>query len=164
MPRLAATLASLLLIASSIGVNIARYPSVGRPLDPPSAGTVEAASPPQTASTAPAAEKADIDQSPGKPNTPATREARPNVANNDLPSDRMVAVAPLPPAAQTDGNVPIVDVRPMVSGGDTQANVTETSMNRSRVQRLPAVDSGSQFQLEADSAVDGKGYSTTSTP
>ena len=39
VPKLAATLASLLLIASSIGVNIARYPQVGRIIDagPPTA-------------------------------------------------------------------------------------------------------------------------------
>ena len=64
MPKLAATLASFLLIASSIGVNIARYPQVGRTMDAAAAGAAETASPLQNAGDIPHVEKADADQSP----------------------------------------------------------------------------------------------------
>ena len=76
MPRLAATLASILLIASSIGVNIVRYPQVGRSIEPSTAGAAETAIS-QSSSSAQSIEKIAAEKSPNKPvaAAPAAREA-----------------------------------------------------------------------------------------
>ena len=167
VPRLAATLAAILLIASSIGINVARYPRVGRTIDPAPAAAAESASPSQTADEAPRAEKrVDRDESPVRPQVadPAAREARPVVADGEPTADRMVAVTPQTMPAQIDKSVPIVDVRPMVSASDTQTSCTDSPANAKRFQRLPPVESNGQFSLESGVADDGAGYPATATP
>jgi hypothetical protein len=166
VPRLAATLASLLLIASSIGVNIARYPRVGRTMDATAAGAAETASPSQTASEAPRVEKPEANQLPLRPEVaaPAVRETLPDVASGDPHSDRMVALAPQPVAAQKDTSVPIVDVRPMVSVGDAPTIGMESPVNPSRFQRLPPVESSGQVSFDGGVTDDGASYPTTATP
>jgi hypothetical protein len=166
VPRLAATLASLLLIASSIGVNITRYPKVGHSIDPAFAGAAETPTVSPSASEASRVDKADANQLSAKPEfaAPTAHETQPRAVNNDSPTDHVAAVVPQPTTAQADGNVPIVDVRPMVSVGDAPSSGTEAPANQNGVQRLPTVANGNQFPPEPNSADVGESYPTTATP
>ena len=151
MPKLAATLASLLLIACSIGVNIARYPQVGRALDPPCAATAEPANLSPAASQTPPVETTDkADLTPVKPEVaaPVAEEAKP--AAGERESRAVSAAAPSAPPAQTDLTVPIVDVRPMAPAG-RQANGGGSPAGDGEVRRLPAVESNGFAAADTDS-------------
>jgi hypothetical protein len=156
----------LLLIASSIGVNIARYPQVGRTAEPAPASAAETASPPQTAGEVPRAEKQETDRTPVKPETPAStvREPSPSTANLEPIPNRVVAVDAIPIPAQSTKDVPIIDVRPMVSVGDTPANGAETSAYSSRIQRLPPVENSGLVPLDSGGVGERSNYPTTTTP
>ena len=128
MPKLAATLASLLLIASSIGVNIARYPQVGRTLDPPSAEIrLRTANPSQTGTvgsmvgeTRPVETAATRGLKPGKAEIalPAVDEQQSSV-KQEVPAVP-VAAKPAPPV-QPEPTVPIIDVWPVAESAARQA-------------------------------------------
>ncbi len=166
MPKLAATLASILLIASSIGVNIARYPQVGRTIDPARAGAAETASALQAADETPRVEKAAAELLPAKLEAAATaaRDTRQGTANGELAADRMVAVAPRPVQQQSSGDIAIVDVRPMVSVQEAQSANSESPASQHRVERLPNIDSGEQLSSDSGSINEELSYPATNTP
>lgn len=178
MPKLAATLASLILIASSIGVNIARYPNVGRTAEPGSASAVEPATSPAPASGCPASE------------SPATSQTQPvDTPDRDMPAAKADAApateTPSPPAqepqqgeqsplvqagrpaadVQADTVVPITDVRPMAPVG----NLTGSSGDLPRageIRRLPPVDFAASTVTDFGpvQSLSTSAYPRTSTP
>ncbi len=166
MPKIAATMASLLLIASSIGVNIARYPQVGRTLVPApaeAAGTVNpspAGDSRSTADESPRVETANTTD-PQRVKTatvlPTAEEQR--LVKQELPAVSVSAkpAAPVPMEAK----VPIIDVRPVARTGH-QANGSDCPPEDDEVRRLPTVEV-TGFS-NADSEVTFANYPTTGTP
>lgn len=171
MPKFASTLASLLLIASSIGVNIARYPQVGRTV-----GSVPPADPAKSADSVPGANPADgikaanPDSSSADPI--ACEPAKPSQAIADARAGGAKAID-LPPVASqalsgAQAVVPIVDVRPMLPVARLQA-ATSTAISPAgydEVQRLPAVDPSVSATrvVQSTGSDDAKLYPTTATP
>jgi len=167
MPKIAATLASLLLIASSIGVNIARYPQVGRTLVPApaeAAGTVNPSPTGDSRSTAdesPRVETANTtDPNPVKTATALpTAEEQQRLVKRALPVEPVSAKPAAPVPMET--TVPIVDVRPVARTGH-QANGSDSPPEDGEVRRLPSVEV-TGFR-NADSEVIAANYPTTATP
>ncbi len=162
VPKLAATLASLLLIASSIGVNIARYPQVGRIIDagPPTATAAiansEPARSPQIAVITPA-ENARV----GGPFDP-TPAAGPAEAAGAAPST-------LGPGreSRTETAVTILDVRPMVPvAGVQSAGASDPTAGPDEVRRLPPVEPSvpAVDDLQAAGPDETGQYPATATP
>jgi hypothetical protein len=157
-----------LLIISSIGVNIARYPQVGRAIEP-AAGATDTAGSSQSASTAQSIEKLGADQLPIKPEVTAaaTNEKRPEVSAGEPRADRVAPTAPQqtrPTPNQVEKGVPIVDVQPIMPARDNQPGNSESPSGRDQVQRLPPIESRDQAAFENGTAVDGINYSSTATP
>jgi hypothetical protein len=171
MPKFAATLASLLLIASSIGVNIARYPQVGRIVDagqPTEVVDTARSTPPAQQSSC--VETANVDPSPTRkseiepakpPQAAAVAPAEP-----PRPSDPVDAkpVAPTP-TPQPQPAATILDVRPMVPVASLQA-ATDPPTGNDEVRRLPPLEpAGSAIaELRAGQPDETESYTTTSTP
>jgi hypothetical protein len=167
VPKLAATLASLLLIASSIGVNIARYPQVGRMIDPGQAEVAESASTVVETSSVPAAEAAHVGPAPARPGTNSPPQVSQDMGTStSAPSERKIAEptssTPLP---QAEVAIPIVDVRPMVPVAGLQAGGDDIP-SRNAIRRLPPVENSDSVKAETDGNLTNSGiaYPTTSTP
>ncbi len=172
MPKLASTLASLLLIASSIGVNAVRYPQVGRAIEPHTATAAESANSPPAASGQLASQNPPVDTS--EAGTPAPTPQTIRMDAEQLPptapefqQSPVFAAAPAerapPPANVT---VPIVDVRPMVPVADLTANNGGSAMTVGAVSRLPPVEISGMAASDTDSARPSfaSAYPTTATP
>ena len=175
MPKVAATLASLLLIASSIGVNIARYPQVGR--------TVDAGQRPdavETANSAPAQQQANVVE-PASPNPQLTSKAEIEPAQpaqaaavavaENLRAEESNTSQPIADSAQlkSAGLVPILGVRPMAPIVGTQPALDSPGMPEDvdAVRRLPPIDpnvpTAADYQaVETEKATTA--YPATSTP
>ncbi len=174
MPKFAATLASLLLIASSIGVNIARYPQVGRTLN---AG--------QRSDAAELANSATVAQHSGPVATvnpdslPAHKTeiepakslhvaaaARLEKACVETPCDS--ELAPVANRPQPVPALPIVDVRPMVpvAGLPTATGEANPPAGRDEVRRLPPVEPSASAVADVSAAEpdEAQPYTATSTP
>jgi hypothetical protein len=166
VPKVAATLASLLLIASSIGVNIARYPQVGRMIDPGQAEAAEPASPAVAASPVPPVETPHAELSPAKPatGTPPQIPQEATSGVNPSPGRKTTEVKPSTAPAQVQVAIPIVDVRPMVPVASLQSG--DAISNRNEVRRLPLVDNigFASADAEGNLASSANTYPTTSTP
>ncbi len=171
MPKIAATLASLLLIASSIGVNIARYPQVGRAVDAAQrsdatemensarksqpSGLVEGARPDCLPANEP-----QVDP----PRPPQAGAAGPaEIAGVQQPNDSKPAVGSQPQPAAT-----ILDVRPMVPVASLQAvaGQAEPLVDHAEVRRLPPVEPGGAVvaDLQAGGGDEAAPYPATVTP
>ena len=174
VPKFAATLASLLLIASSIGVNIARYPQVGRTVD---AGQRTDA--PETTSPAPAAQQASPVETIHPDSLPA-RETEiepaksPQVAEV-APAEKPRVEEPLDPKPPAGAARPqpapaatILDVRPMVpvAGLGTVAGTADPPAGYDDLQRLPPVEPtvSAVTELQALGPDEAQPYTATSTP
>jgi hypothetical protein len=164
VPKFAATLASLLLIASSIGVNIARYPQVGPTAanEPPINAIANGSNDPGEAGLTQSTTAVDLASSPeAKNRSPLTKSGA------ELPERRPpVAVAnradvPPPPQGR---EVPILDVRPLVPVGRKQT--TGSPAEFSELHRLPAVDPAISACAEnAATGIDANAtYPATITP
>jgi hypothetical protein len=174
VPKFAATLASLLLIASSIGINIARYPQVGRTIDAEHRADVA-----QPSNSAPTAQQPSIVESPN-PNSPQASEAEIGPAK----SSQVAAVAPVesphfeeplipkpaasPIRSQPQPAVPILDARPMIPVARLRklAGEADPPAGYDEVLRLPPVEPNVSPLAEPQSAgPDENGpYPATSTP
>ena len=175
MSKLAATLASLLLIASSIGVNIARYPQVGRALDT-GQRTAEA----ENANPAPAAQPSGLVGT-ANPDALPARETR----NEPAKLPQVTATAPVETAhaqeridpkpadddtarSQPQPAVPILNARPLVpiAGLQAAAGATDLSAGSDQVQRLPPVEASVSAisELETAGPDEAQSYTSTSTP
>jgi len=173
LPKLVATLASLLLIASAIGTNIARYPQVGRTLETgPRTDSAEPAKPaPEESSRVEianpdslAASKFEVE--PAKP---------PQVVAVAPPKTARVeeTVVPKPaPAADADRLKPesvvsILDVRPIVPVAGLRATgETDPLPGSEEMRRLPPVEPSGPAVAEIQTAGshDALPYVATSTP
>lgn len=168
MPKLAATLASLLLITCSIGVNIARYPQVGRP--------VEAGRPADAAQSADSAlirqqstlvETANPDLSPPR-ETGIEPTKSPQVAKVTRTENTRVEKhrdpKPAIGTARPVQAVAILNVRPMVPIASLPT--ANSGAASDEVRRLPPVQSGVSAVTEIQSAAaDGaQSYAATTTP
>jgi hypothetical protein len=174
VPKFAATLASLLLIASSIGVNIARYPQVGQTM-----GADERARAAETADFSPAAQQTNLVETANQDTRqagetgaePAKPQAAATVAQNEQPRvaepiEKKPADSPAP--SQPGPVVPILDVRPMVP----VASLTGATASQDpracadEVRRLPPVDSRVSpiTDLQAAETDGSEAYAATSTP
>lgn len=150
VPRIAATLASLLLIVSSIGVNIARYPIVSQMvggLDHPSSPVAKADSP---------GEVAPAPQQPAKKAITAAKPAVPaeHRRSKKMPQASVSPTAKAPIAAATVVDVSpaaaatpapmgrILDVGPLVPvvQAGQPAEPARIAQVDDEVRRLPAVD------------------------
>ena len=173
VPKFAATLASLLLIASSIGVNIARYPQVGRTID---AGQRTGATEPANIAAA-ARQTSPIETV--NPETLPPREsesepARPPQAAAVAPTTNPRPEGPSgpPPISGTAGPqpqpaVPILEVRPMVPVASLQtAGGADPPVGADEVRRLPPVEpAGSAVaELPAAELDEAQSYPATPTP
>jgi hypothetical protein len=170
VPKLAATLASLLLIASSIGVNIARYPQVGRTADVEPLSQETAVT--QPVAKQPAASQPSVDREAvngGQPRATVLPENLPQVAAASPKAEPDVET----PAAQSPAiaagivpqrEVPILEVRPMVPVVRLQE--TGTSADFYGLLRLPPVDPHLFAGAESAPEVpDASGhYPATATP
>ncbi len=166
MPKLAATLASLLLIASSIGVNIARYPEVGRLADPRTVAAAEPANWPQATSQPAPAETANADHQPPRTESAAQVAEQSPLAQQQPPGTFPTIHTERPVLlAQPDVAVPIVDVRPMVPVTNLTAN-ERPAPTANGVRRLPPVYSAEATAVEFGSTrgIDASAYPATSTP
>jgi hypothetical protein len=166
VPKLAATLASLLLMASSIGVNIARYPQVGRTIHTAQANAAETANPPQAKGQTLPAETFKSDYPPAKTEVAAdtVEEPRPLTAKSESIPDRTIAQAAAP--VQKDIAVPIVDVRPMAPLARPRSNGGDSPAGGDVVRRLPPIEANRLTEADIESACTkvGAAYPTTSTP
>jgi len=173
LPKFAATLASLLLIASSIGVNIARYPQVGRTIN--AGQRTDVAEP---IKSAPAAEESSRVETANQDSLAANK-----IEIEPAKSPQVAAVAPLEPArveefsapqpaagnphSPSGSNVPILDVRPMVPVASLRAaGESEPPGSSDEVRRLPPVEP-SVFAVDESQAAgsgDPQPYLATSTP
>ena len=173
MPKFAATLASLLLIASSIGVNIARYPQVGRSIE--AEQRTDSAEPMNSAQAATQSsrvetanpESSPISESQNEPAKPPqifavpakdTEVAKSNTAN---PANSAAHAEPGPA-------VPILDMRPLVPVASLQAvsGRVEPPKVYDEVRRLPPVEPGvfPLAEIQATGPDEAQPYPTTSTP
>jgi hypothetical protein len=161
--KFAATLASLLLIASSIGVNIARYPKVGmaevgmldgQPPQTNSAPTLNPVSPAQPESAPQVAREVA---------SPVPAAAQPEDSHGaDLPSSSPnPTFASVPPR---HSEVPILDVRPLVPVVRMES-AAGPSGGYEGLQRLPPVDPNAPAIAESTAGpAECAPYPTTSTP
>ena len=173
VPKFAAILASLLLIASSIGVNIERYPQVGRTIDagqrtdaaepvnsPPAApqsGRVETANP-----DALPAREAEIE--PAKPSQVATVPPAENARVEEASNPKQTAATA---HSQPEPAATILDVRPMVPATDLPtAAGADRPAGADEVRRLPPLEPGTSAIAEPQAAASGAAvqYPATSTP
>ena len=174
MPKFAATLASLLLIASSIGVNIARYPQVGRPVD--ASQRTDAA---ETANSSPLAQQSgpvetgnpgplparemiiEPEKSPQVPAVSAAKNAQDEKPFSAKPATGTARPQPGPP-------VSILDVRPLVPVASLRATAGEANppAHYDEVQRLPPLEQNGSAIAEPQAAGpdDTQSYTATSTP
>jgi len=174
MPKFAATLASLLLIASSIGVNIARYPQVGRPVD-----TRQRTDSAESADSAPAAQQlsrvetsnpaslsaSETEIQPAKSPQSAvvapTEIARVEEHGDSRPATSTPPSLPAPP-------LPILDVRPMVPVTNLRAtaDAADSPTGYDEVRRLPPVERGipAVADLQTAGTDAAAAYPATSTP
>ncbi len=173
MPKFAATLASLLLIASAIGINIARYPQVGRTVD-----TGQRTDSAEPTKSAPVAEEpsrvemanpdsltaSNIKIEPAKP---------PQVVAVVPPKTARVeeSVSPKPAAdvarLKPEPVVSILDVRPMVPVARLRTTgEADPPPGSDEVRRLPPVEpSGSAVpEIQATGSDNALPYIATSTP
>ena len=179
MPKFAATLASLLLIASSVGVNIARYPQVGQNIT--SSRTVDV---PATPNSRPAANQPDLVETAGSSSLPASKPqdepAKPpqaaavtsakKVASGSghiiAHSDSKLKVAVNRPPLQL--TIEILDVQPMVplTSQPTLANAASPPARLDEVNRLPPVAKAPPVidELQAMAGDAAEQYPATSTP
>jgi len=174
MPKFAATLASLLLIASSIGVNIARYPQVGRMAD-----AEQRTNAAESANSAPAAMQSTLIE-PSNPDSLSADEAAVEAAKSPqvaavVPTENPRVEEPVDPKpaagaapAQPSPAVPIMDVRPMVPVTSLQgaAGAPALRPGSEEVRRLPPVEPSVSSITDLQAAdSDGTGaYTATSTP
>jgi hypothetical protein len=174
VPKFSATLASLLLIASSIGVNIARYPQVGRTVDAgqrtDAAGTV---TPAQTVQQPRIVETANLDSLPASETriesarssqvaaVAPTENPRGEGSFNPKPAVGTALSQPLPA-------VPILDVRPMVPIANlpAAAAAADPLAAANQVQRLPPVEPtvSAAGEFQAARPDEAGQYPATSTP
>jgi len=174
MPRFAATLASLLLIASSIGINIARYPQVGRTID---AGLrfdmAQAENSALNAQPSSRLETANPDSQLAS-KTDSQPEKSPQIATTaptELVRDKELG-EPKPPAvtghSQPEPLLPILNVRPMVPAATLQETgaAANPPLGSDEVRRLPPVDPGlpAVADLQATASDEGVQYPASSTP
>lgn len=163
MPKFAATLASLLLIASSIGVNIARYPQVGRSVEP--AEQVGAA---ETANSTPVSQQSDLVETANPDALPGRRATEPAQPSQAVPVAPL-ASPPVEGAPRAQGPaVAILDVRAMVpvAGLPAVGGTASPPTAFDEVRRLPPIE------LSASAASDlqetrpnlAEPYPATSTP
>jgi hypothetical protein len=161
VPRIAATLASLLLIVCSIGVNIARYPIVSQMvsgLDSPST-PVASAEPPAAAEPAPqppvkltppmAKPAAEASPAPAanRP-SPAAKKSRTPPLSQPAKSAAKPARVPTAVTASIENPMPvgrILDVRPLVPvvpAAETgePARLARVDQAGDEVRRLPTLD------------------------
>ena len=174
MPKFAATLASLLLIASSIGINIARYPQVGRTIDAGqridmaqaenSALNAQPSSRLETANPdSLLASKTDIQPE----NSPQIATAAPAEIARVKEPDYLK-----PPAvtgqSQPEPLLPILNVRPMVPATTLQETGASANppVGPDEVRRLPPVDPGlsAVADLQATASDEVVQYPASSTP
>jgi hypothetical protein len=164
VPKLAATLASLLLIASSIGVNIARYPQVGRLADPGTAAAAEPENSPPPAIGRPASQTPPAGAESG---TRVAEEWPPRPADHLPPAGfpTIQTAQPAPPV-QPEVAVPIVDVRPMVPVANLAADRGNFATGANDFLRLPPVEFNGAAMRDLGSAqtLDASAYPSTSTP
>ena len=166
MPKLAATLASLLLIASSIGVNIARYPQVGRAIDPSQAAAAEAASAAPAAQSS-SGETASADALPAKADGRTAEAPRPVDAARELvQTQRATEKSPAPPPLPASTDVPIIDVRPMLPAASEPPGEDHSATATDELRRLPPVEDNALavVNTEPDTTDIGTAYPATSTP
>ncbi len=164
VPKFAATLASLLLIASSIGVNIARYPEVGRSVEP----AVQTGAAETTNSTPPAqqsdlGERANPDSLPRREITAlAPTENRPIGGALD---SKAAAGTPRP---QLGPAVAILDVQPRVpvAGLPTAGGGAIPPSGDGEVRRLPPIEPSTSTAGDLQDAwIDAaEPYPATATP
>ena len=174
VPKFAATLASLLLIASSIGVNIARYPQVGRTID---AGQRTDAA--ETANSAPAAQQSDLMETPNSDSLPsrdaAIEPARLSQVSAVAPPENARVEKPFDPKpvagatrTQPPPALPILDVRPLVPVASlpTAAGAAGPPAGYDEVRRLPPVEpgTGAVAEHQAAGSDEARSYTATSTP
>ena len=173
VPKYAATLASLLLIAGSIGVNIARYPQVGRTAD--ARQPTDAAQPANAALAAPRlipVETANPDPLPVRKTEiePVRHPQGSEIAR----AENVPVEAPLDPKPATGSAHPrpvpavtILDVRPMVpiASLPAVAGVATLPADSDEVRRLPPVEPGVSAITEIQTGGHGaQSYTATSTP
>jgi hypothetical protein len=159
-------------MASSIGVNIARYPQVGR--------TDESAEPTPTAEA--------VNSAPAAPQTGGVENANPEslsareIASGPAKSSQSAALVPVenPPVASSrdstaagtvrplpDSTVAIVDVQPMIpiAGPTPTDGIGEPPAGYNEVQRLPPVDPSASAAADLQATpVAVAPYPATSTP
>jgi hypothetical protein len=150
VPRIAAALASLLLVASSIGVNIARYPTVGQTVGgaAPVALSASTAPTPVAQAVAPARPAATA-----KPTAPPALPEKPAVAVVSSPPAKPVSAKPAavatppkkPATTVADSSVPtghILAVHPLVPSNpfSARAEASPPATAAEMVVRLPPVD------------------------
>jgi len=161
VPKLAATLASLLMIASSIGVNIARYPRVGHSIDPQVGRTNDHGQ----ADVAPAepAQAANPEPITLPPPPVETAQAVPPTKANESASN---GEAKQQSGMVTPVTVPIIDVRPMAPAANSQTDSGNSPAADDQVQRLPPVETNGFTMQDAEPASpnDSASYPTTATP
>jgi hypothetical protein len=170
VPKFAATLASLLLIASSVGVNIARYPQVGRTADVESFSQETTVTQPvanQPHANQPMVDRAAVNGA--QPQAEVLPENLPQVAAT-CPRAQPDVATPVPQsptiAAGTvlQREVPILEVRPMVPVVRLQETGKSADFNGLR--RLSPVDP--HLSADAENATEGPGarepYPATATP
>jgi hypothetical protein len=149
VPKLAANLASLLLIASSIGVNMARYPQIGQAVDKgqPADGAhaVDTARSPEPSIVIQGESENALAATATVADATTPRQAKAVTAvdkpQDESPSDSLPVVNPLP--AQPAPEATILEVRPLVPvpGLRTAPATADVSNLRDEVRRLPPVDS-----------------------
>ncbi|MGO9113481.1 MAG: hypothetical protein ACLP9L_29980 [Thermoguttaceae bacterium] len=174
MSKLAATLASLLLIASSVGVNIARYPQVGRTVDAEQRSDATGAA--NSAPLAPQssfAEKANPDSL--SASEAQVEPAKPPKVDASAPVENAGA-EPLCGSKQAAGTAlsgigsaaTILDVRPMVPVATLRAvgSLADPPVGYDEVRRLPPVEPSVSAVADPQTAGSdvAESYTATATP
>ena len=174
VPNFAATLASLLLIASAIGINIARYPQVGRTVD--AGQRTDAAETPNSTSTAQAADRpeaADPNLLPRNEVEIEPQKLRPaapvvSAVHTHAEKHRNPKAKAGPPCIRPELAVAILDVQPIIpiSSPQPASDATNSPAVYDEVRRLPPVEqSGSAIaEIQALRLDEAQPYTTTSTP
>lgn len=175
VPKLAATLASLLLISSSIGVNIARYPQVGRMADPNE--RIDTTATAKVSPDSPPAQQASRDET-ASPDSSLARETQIEPARSPqvaAPAKNTKVEARIDPHAesataglQRPPAVPILGVQPMVPIASLRpaGTVADAPASYDDVRRLPPVDSSGLTVADSETAEFGETlpYPATVTP
>ncbi len=179
MPKFAATLASLLLIASSIGVNIARYPQVGRTVDPPQPSDATQSTNPAAANRASAAQSSSLAERANPDSLPASdREfeaakspeagAGDSLGNAQIQQPRDSRLGPGTAPARPQLAAAILDVRPMVPVASLPAarGPADLPAGNDEVRRLPPVQPNVSAIADPQAAGpdEARPYAATSTP